>query len=78
LKKFADRKEGTETKDGSAARAAERLPRSHVRRRSLPAGWSTWTIWQHSESGVVQGVATAVDLDLLDGPIANLAALALI
>jgi lysozyme len=44
---------------------------------ALPAGWSKWLIWQHSESGTVQGVVGAVDLDLLAGPIANLAALAL-
>ncbi len=44
---------------------------------TLPAGWSGWTIWQNSETGVVQGIESAVDLDVLDGPIANLAALAL-
>jgi lysozyme len=44
---------------------------------TLPAGWSSWLIWQHSQSGTVQGVAGAVDLDLLDGPIAKLVALTL-
>lgn len=48
-----------------------------VAQPALPAGWSNWLIWQHSESGVVPGVSTAVDLDQLDGPIARLQALAL-
>jgi lysozyme len=44
---------------------------------TLPAGWSSWLLWQHSQSGTVPGVAGAVDLDLLDGPIAKLVALTL-
>jgi lysozyme len=44
---------------------------------ALPEGWSTWLIWQHSETGVVPGVNGTVDLDLLDGPIAKLLALTL-
>ena len=44
---------------------------------TLPVGWSSWLIWQHSESGTVPGVAVSVDLDLLDGPIAKLVALTL-
>lgn len=44
---------------------------------TLPDGWSTWLLWQYSESGTVQGVDSPVDLDLLNGPIANLEALKL-
>jgi lysozyme len=44
---------------------------------TLPNGWETWLLWQHSESGTVQGIDCPVDLDLLQGPIANLAALTL-
>jgi lysozyme len=48
-----------------------------VAQPTLPAGWSSWMIWQHSESGTVSGVTTTVDLDLLNGPIAKLQALTL-
>jgi lysozyme len=44
---------------------------------TLPDGWSTWLLWQYSESGSVQGIELPVDLDLLNGSIANLEALKL-
>ena len=44
---------------------------------TLPDGWSTWLLWQYSESGTVQGIGCPVDLDLVNGPIANLQALKL-
>jgi lysozyme len=44
---------------------------------TLPAAWSSWLIWQHTDSGSVAGIDTPVDLDQLDGPLANLAALVL-
>lgn len=46
-----------------------------VAQPALPAGWTAWQIWQHSESGTVAGVNGAVDLDVADGPIAKLLAL---
>jgi lysozyme len=42
---------------------------------TLSAGWTTWLLWQSSESGTVEGVTTPVDLDELNGPFAKLAAL---
>ena len=42
---------------------------------TLPAGWTTWQIWQHSESGTVAGVTGSVDLDVANGPLATLLAL---
>ena len=30
-------------------------------------GWSTWTLWQWSDSGSVPGISVAVDLDRLQG-----------
>jgi lysozyme len=48
-----------------------------VAQPTLPAGWSTWLIWQHTQSGTVPGVIGNVDLDLLNGPIAKLVALTL-
>jgi lysozyme len=30
------------------------------------AGWSTWTLWQFSESGAIAGIGTAVDLSKLN------------
>jgi len=29
----------------------------------VPASWQRWTFWQHSQSGAVNGIAGAVDLD---------------
>jgi lysozyme len=40
----------------------------------LPTGWTTWLIWQYSESGAVNGVTGAVDLDEVNGPITELLA----
>ena len=48
-----------------------------VAQPTLPEGWSTWLIWQQSESGTVAGVTGTVDLDVLNGPIAKLVALTL-
>jgi lysozyme len=48
-----------------------------VAQPSLPQGWDTWLIWQQSESGVVSGITGPVDLDLLNGALAKLQALAL-
>ena len=33
----------------------------------LPAGWTSWTFWQYSESGSVAGVSGSVDLDVFQG-----------
>jgi GH25 family lysozyme M1 (1,4-beta-N-acetylmuramidase) len=30
---------------------------------ALPAGWSTWAVWQYSSTGSVPGITGAVDLD---------------
>ncbi|HEX2641381.1 MAG TPA: GH25 family lysozyme [Thermoanaerobaculia bacterium] len=38
----------------------------------LPAGWKTWTFWQHSETGTVSGVSTSVDLDIFHGTLEEL------
>jgi lysozyme len=48
-----------------------------VAQPTLPAGWSSWLIWQYNESGVVSGISGPVDLDQLAAPLATLAALAL-
>jgi lysozyme len=34
---------------------------------SVPPGWSSWTFWQHSGSGTVDGIAGDVDLDVFQG-----------
>jgi lysozyme len=34
---------------------------------TVPSGWSKWRYWQTSNSGRVDGIATPVDLDVLDG-----------
>ena len=43
---------------------------------TLPTGWASWLFWQHSQSGSVAGVTGAVDLDLFNGTLAQLQALA--
>lgn len=45
-----------------------------VAQPTLPLGWTTWLIWQLSESGAVNGVTGAVDLDEVNGPITELLA----
>jgi lysozyme len=42
---------------------------------TLPAGWTSWTLWQYSETGTVSGVTGSVDLDVFNGTLADLAAL---
>jgi lysozyme len=39
---------------------------------TVPAGWSTWAIWQRSSSGSVSGISTEVDLDEFNGSAADL------
>ena len=41
---------------------------------SLPQGWTTWLLWQNSEDGTVAGVDGAVDLDEVNGTLADLQA----
>jgi lysozyme len=42
----------------------------------LPAPWSRWTFWQNSETGTVNGISGAVDLDKFNGSLADLQAFA--
>jgi len=42
---------------------------------TVPAGWTSWTFWQSSESGTVSGISGSVDLDVFQGTLADLAAL---
>jgi GH25 family lysozyme M1 (1,4-beta-N-acetylmuramidase) len=39
----------------------------------VPAGWSTWTIWQKSSTGTVPGISGAVDIDEFNGSLSQLA-----
>jgi lysozyme len=34
---------------------------------TLPNGWKSWVIWQHSSAGAIPGIAGNVDLDTLNG-----------
>lgn len=43
---------------------------------NTPDDWTRWTFWQHSEMGTVAGISGAVDLDVFDGTMAELLALA--
>ncbi|MBX7100547.1 MAG: hypothetical protein K1X89_22710 [Myxococcaceae bacterium] len=42
----------------------------------IPDEWSKFTMWQYSSSGSVSGVSTRVDLDVFNGTLADLQALA--
>jgi lysozyme len=42
---------------------------------AAPGDWNRWTFWQHSQSGAVEGVEGAVDLDLYQGSNADWQAL---
>src|SRR5581483_6292680 len=33
----------------------------------IPAGWTTWNFWQHSQSGTIAGVTGNVDLNNFNG-----------
>jgi lysozyme len=41
----------------------------------VPAGWPTWTFWQHTDHGAVPGIEGAVDLDVFAGSLGELRAL---
>jgi lysozyme len=43
---------------------------------ALPPGWNTWTIWQYSDAGAVDGITGKVDMDRFQGTRADLLALA--
>ncbi len=40
---------------------------------TVPRGWEDWVLWQHSESGTVPGIDGAVDLDVFNGDLEDLA-----
>lgn len=42
----------------------------------LPPAWNVWTFWQYSESGKVNGITGAVDLNRFNGDMSRLQALA--
>lgn len=41
-------------------------------RPRLPRGWFTWTIWQYSKDGQVNGINAEVDMDLFNGTLKDL------
>jgi lysozyme len=41
---------------------------------SLPAPWTRWAFWQHTDRGAVPGIDGPVDLDLFAGTVADLRA----
>jgi GH25 family lysozyme M1 (1,4-beta-N-acetylmuramidase) len=38
----------------------------------LPRGWFTWTIWQYSDKGVVNGINASVDMNVFNGTLEEL------
>jgi lysozyme len=42
----------------------------------MPDTWGTWSFWQYSESGSVPGVSGGIDLDVWNGSLSDLQALA--
>ncbi|MGH2621754.1 MAG: GH25 family lysozyme, partial [Anaerolineales bacterium] len=47
-----------------------------VQEPKVPAGWSTWRLWQHSNRGQVAGIPARVDLDFFGGTMEELIAYA--
>lgn len=43
---------------------------------SMPTPWKSWAMWQYSETGTVSGVSGGIDLDVFNGSLAELQALA--
>lgn len=43
---------------------------------TVPSAWKKWTFWQYSESGIVNGIHGNVDMDLFNGTLDQLKALA--
>lgn len=43
----------------------------------IPTAWSTWSFWQHSETGSVPGISGNVDLNYFKSPLSTLQALCL-
>lgn len=43
---------------------------------NVPAPWTRWTFWQHSESGRVPGVSTNCDLNRFNGTVSELSNMA--
>ncbi|HSS48571.1 MAG TPA: glycoside hydrolase family 25 protein [Thermoanaerobaculia bacterium] len=52
------------------------LAQYEVDQPTVPNGWTTWLLWQYSQSGTVNGVSGSLDLDQLNGPLSGLSALA--
>ena len=38
----------------------------------IPPAWSTWSLWQYSDTGTVSGISGDVDLDCWNGSVAEL------
>lgn len=47
-----------------------------VRRPEVPGGWPTWSFWQSTSSGSINGIAGRVDIDRWNGDAAHLALMA--
>jgi GH25 family lysozyme M1 (1,4-beta-N-acetylmuramidase) len=43
-----------------------------VTQPNLPTGWKTWTFWQHSSSGKVNGISSSVDFNWFNGTLEEL------
>jgi lysozyme len=62
---------------GAAALAAQPLWLAHYTPScpTLPAPWTRWTFWQHTERGAAPGIDGPVDLDLFAGTLGELHAM---
>jgi GH25 family lysozyme M1 (1,4-beta-N-acetylmuramidase) len=38
----------------------------------MPAGWTTWAIWQHTDRGRIEGVSAPVDMNRFNGSLDRL------
>jgi lysozyme len=58
---------------GAGALAAQPLWLAHYTQGcpTLPAPWTHWTFWQHTERGAIPGIEGPVDLDVFAGTLDN-------
>jgi lysozyme len=61
---------------GAAALAAQPLWIAHYTQGcpTLPAAWTRWRFWQHTDHGAVPGITGDVDLDVFSGALGDLQA----
>jgi lysozyme len=48
------------------------IPAYQQQQPGLPAGWTSYAIWQYNENGNIPGSGGGLDLDIFNGSLASL------